>query len=90
MPAAARFGDQTSHGGASVGPGVPSVLIGGKPAAVAGDSHVCPIPQPHPPSAFAKGSATVFIGGRSALRQGDVAGCGAAITAGAPTVVLGG
>lgn len=90
MPAAARVGDKTSHGGADSGPGVGGVLIGGLPAAVAGDSHSCPVPQPHPPSVFAKGSTTVLIGGRQALRQGDVAGCGAQLVGGVPGVQIGG
>ncbi|AXH95496.1 hypothetical protein DV701_04545 [Ornithinimicrobium avium] len=33
MPSAARVGDPTSHGGVVVGPGVPTVLVGGLPAA---------------------------------------------------------
>lgn len=91
MPAAARVGDTTAHGGTVVGPGVPTVLLGGLPAAVAGDLHLCPIPPPatHPPSTpFGAGSATVLIGGRPALRAGDPCGCGAAVVAGLPTVVI--
>lgn len=88
-PLAARTGDSTSHGGV-VGPvGVPLVTIGGQPAAVAGDAHICPVPQPHPPSVFAVGSTTVLIGGRGALRVGDTAGCGAQIVSGAGGVMIG-
>jgi len=36
MPAAVRVADVTNHGGTVTGPGVPTVLIGGMPAAVAG------------------------------------------------------
>lgn len=90
MPLAARLLDPTSHGGVISGPGVPAVLISGNPASVAGDIHVCPLPEPHPPSVFPSGSGTVLIGGRPALRQGDEAVCGAQIVAGAPTVDLGG
>jgi uncharacterized Zn-binding protein involved in type VI secretion len=90
VPLAARTGDATNHGGALAGPGAPNVLIGGKPAAVAGDTHICPVPQPHPPSVFANGSATVKIAGRGALRVGDTAGCGGQITAGATGVLIGG
>ena len=43
MPAAATIGDLSTHGGTVVGPGVASVLIGGKPAAVQGDQHACQI-----------------------------------------------
>ena len=45
---------------------------------------------PNPPSPFPKGSMTVLIGGRPALRMGDLSGCGAPIVAGAPTVQIGG
>jgi uncharacterized Zn-binding protein involved in type VI secretion len=87
---AARLADQTSHGGLVTGPGIPTVLIENKPAAVMHDLHTCPVPQPHPPSPFELGSTTVLIGGRGALRVGDSAGCGAAIVLGAVTVDIGG
>jgi uncharacterized Zn-binding protein involved in type VI secretion len=35
------------------------------------------------------GSTTVMIGGRPALRVGDVSGCGAPIVMGASTVMIG-
>ncbi len=92
MPAAARVGDLTNHGGSVIGPGVPTVLIGGMPAAVMGDMHVCVIPPPaHLPtsSPFVLGSATVLIGGKPALRAGDVCGCGASVAVGAPTIMIG-
>ena len=91
MPAAARVGDTTVHGGTVVGPGVSTVLIGGMPAAVLGDMHACviPSPPPHPPSTpFVAGSATVLIQGRPALRAGDSCICGASVAVGAPTVVI--
>ncbi len=91
MPAAARVGDTTGHGGVVTGPGVPTVLIGGQPAAVLGDLHACVIPPPShlPVSPFTAGSATVLIGGVPALRVGDAAGCGASVAVGAPTVMIG-
>lgn len=92
MPAAARVADTTTHGGVIIGPGVPTVLIGGMPAAVAGDTHVCPIPPPnHVPtvSAFPMGSVTVFIGGKPALRSSDTCICGAGAAVGEPTVMIG-
>jgi uncharacterized Zn-binding protein involved in type VI secretion len=88
MANAARVTDPSTHGGVVTGPGVPTVLIGGLPAAVMGDLHACS--QPHPPTPFSLGSATVQIGGRPALRMGDVCGCGAAAVLGAPTVQIGG
>lgn len=92
MPAAARVLDTTNHGGTILGPGEPTVLIGGMPAAVAGDNHVCVIPPPnHVPTAspFPMGSATVLIGGKPAIRVGDTCICGASAAVGEPTVMIG-
>jgi uncharacterized Zn-binding protein involved in type VI secretion len=69
------------------------VLIGGQPAAVVGDLHICPLSWgvvPHAVTPFVKGSATVLVGGRPALRAGDLSGCGAPIAGGLPTVQIGG
>ena len=93
MPPAARVGDPTGHPGTVGGPGVPTVLIAGMPAATVGTLHACAFPglPPHPPSAILPpGSLTVLIGGRPAARMGDLAGCGAPILMGAPTVLIGG
>jgi uncharacterized Zn-binding protein involved in type VI secretion len=93
MPDAACVGDPTNHPGAIAGPGVATVLIHGRAAAVQSDTHTCAMPPtagPHPPSKFTKASTTVRIGGKAALRKGDVSGCGAAITVGAPDVQIGG
>ncbi len=92
MPAAARVSDLSNHGGTVVGPGAATVLIGGLPASVAGDQHVCAIPPPgHVPTAspFPIGSVTVLITGKPALRVGDVCLCGAAPAIGEPTVIIG-
>ena len=40
-------------------------------------------------SPFPMGSATVMIGGRPALRVGDVCLCGASAAVGSPTVIIG-
>jgi uncharacterized Zn-binding protein involved in type VI secretion len=90
MPPAARVGDPTGHGGAVGPPGVPTVLIGGRPAATVGTPHVCPIPT-HPPMPIAPpGCLTVLIGGQPAARMGDLTGCGAPVAVGLPTVLIGG
>lgn len=97
MPAAARLtdlhacpmttpGGPPHAGGPIIGPGVPTVLIGGLPAAVVGDQAVCV----GPPDAVVRGSATVMIGGRPAARLGDGTAHGGSITAGCPTVLIGG
>jgi uncharacterized Zn-binding protein involved in type VI secretion len=92
MATAARVGDVTNHGGTIVGPGVSTVLIGGKPAAVAGDMHVCSLPpNGHQPTAspFPAGSVTVLVAGRPALRTTDTCICGAMAAVGEPTVLIG-
>lgn len=95
MPPAARISDfhtcplvpVVPHvGGPIVGPSVPTVLIGGMPAAVVGDMCVCV----GPPDVIVKGSATVLIGGRPAARMGDLTAHGGTIVMGAPTVMIGG
>jgi uncharacterized Zn-binding protein involved in type VI secretion len=90
---AARVGDPTAHPGVVAPPGLPTVLIGGKPAARTTDQHTCAFPPPagpHPPSPFTPGSSSVLIGGVPAARMGDTSGCGAPIVAGLPTVLIGG
>lgn len=73
-------------GGPIVSPGVPTVLIGGMPAAVVSDMCVCV----GPPDTIAAGSATVLIGGMPAARIGDSTAHGGTIVAGFPTVIIGG
>ena len=92
MPSAVKVGDTTTHGGTVVGPGEPTVLIAGMPAAVATDNHVCSLPpNAHQPTAspFPSGSTTVMIGGKPALRQTDTCICGAMAAVGEPTVQIG-
>jgi uncharacterized Zn-binding protein involved in type VI secretion len=73
-------------GGPIIGPGCPTVLIGGMPAAVLGDSAVCV----GPPDTIIKGSATVSICGKPAARMGDTTAHGGSIALGCPTVMIGG
>jgi uncharacterized Zn-binding protein involved in type VI secretion len=72
-------------GGPVTGPGAPTVLIGGMPAAVMGDMCVCT----GPPDTIVLGSTGVFIGGKPAARMGDQCAHGGAIVAGCPTVLIG-
>jgi uncharacterized Zn-binding protein involved in type VI secretion len=93
---AARLGDMTVTGDAITGPGVPTVLIAGQPAAVVGDlvsGSACV-------GSITLGSANVLIGGRPAARvTSQVSGVnpesGVPVTTaigppGAPTVLIGG
>jgi len=73
-------------GGPVVGPGVPTVIIGGLPASVVGDSCICV----GPPDAIVKGSATVMIGGKPAARVGDTCAHGGTVALGCFTVMIGG
>ena len=73
-------------GGPILGPCVPTVLIGGLPAAVVGDNATCV----GPPDSIVSGSATVMIAGRPAARMGDTTAHGGSIVAGSPTVIIGG
>jgi len=96
MPPAARIADMhvcpmvtgvVPHvGGPIIGPGVPTVLIGGMPAAVMGDMVTCV----GPPDSIIKCSATVMIGGKPAARLGDMTAHGGSIVVGLPTVMIGG
>lgn len=79
-------GPKPHVGGPITGPGVPTVLIAGMPAAVVGDMATCT----GPPDTIAMGSATVLIGGKPAARLGDQTAHGGVIVAGAPTVLIGG
>jgi uncharacterized Zn-binding protein involved in type VI secretion len=81
------FDGKSPHVGGPVLPGEPTVLVGGMPAARAGDTCVC---AAGPPDSIAMGSATVLIGGKPAARMGDSSSHGGAIVAGCATVLIGG
>ena len=97
MPPAARLvdmhtcpmvepGPQPHVGGPILGPGVPTVIICGMPAAVVGDSYVCI----GSPDTIVQDSSSVVIGGKPAVRIGDATAHGGVIAAGAATVFIGG
>ena len=97
MPPAARVTDNhlcpmvtgvVPHvGGPVIGPGCPTVMIGNMPAAIMGDNCVCT----GPPDSIIKGSATVMIGGKPAVRVDDTTAHGGTIMPpGCPTVMIGG
>ncbi|WP_448699245.1 PAAR domain-containing protein [Mucilaginibacter sp. AW1-3] len=73
-------------GGPIIGPGAPTVLIGKLPAAVMGDNAVCV----GPPDSLIKGSATVMICNKPAIRMGDSCAHGGSVVLGCPTVLIGG
>lgn len=95
MPPAARMGDPTAHGGVIV-LGMPTVLIGGQPAARLTDMHTCPMVTvlvPHVGGPIiGPGCPTVLIGGLPAAVMGDSVVCVGppdSIVMGCPTVIIG-
>lgn len=96
MPKAARVtdahicprvdpGPKPHVGGPVLGPGVPSVIVGGMPQAVVGDKCFCI----GPPDKITKGSKSVIIDGKPAARMGDGTAHGGKITSGCGSVVIG-
>ena len=98
MPAAVRITDfhqcpmQTPGvppiphvGGPVIGPGAPTVLIGGLPAAVVGDSCTCV----GPPDTITAGSSTVLICGKPAVRMGDQTAHGGSVVSSCTNVIIG-
>jgi uncharacterized Zn-binding protein involved in type VI secretion len=73
-------------GGPITGPGAPTVLIGGLPAATVGSIAICV----GPPDSLVMGSASVLMGGMPACRIGDTTAHGGSIVLGDPTVLIGG
>jgi uncharacterized Zn-binding protein involved in type VI secretion len=73
-------------GGPVLPPGAVTVMIGGLPAARAGDLCTCV----GPPDSILLGSTTVLIGGMPAARMGDTTAHGGSIIIGCPTVIIGG
>lgn len=72
-------------GGPVTGPGVPTVLIGGKPAAVMGDMCTCV----GPPDTIVMGQPNVLIGGKPAATMGSMTAHGGSIIVGEATVLIG-
>ena len=97
MQPAARVTDQTGHGTPLVGPGSPTVFIGGLPAWRAlVDVHSCPLVDPsgnpHVGGVAQPGSTSVLINNMPAARMGDSiaeAGSPNAIVAGCMNVLIG-
>ncbi|HEU5095186.1 MAG TPA: PAAR domain-containing protein [Reyranella sp.] len=72
-------------GGPIAGPGCPTVLIGGLPAARVGDMLACV----GPPDTIALGSFTVLIGGMPAAQLGSLCAHGGTVVVGCPVVLIG-
>lgn len=70
-------------GGPIIGPGCPTVLIGGLPAACVGDMVTCV----GPPDVIAVGLPNILIGGRPAAFLGSTTAHGGTVILGCPTVM---
>jgi uncharacterized Zn-binding protein involved in type VI secretion len=85
-PAPLVPGPGTHVGGLVVVAGARTVFINQLPAAVQGDTCVCP----GPPNSIMSGSATVRINGQPAARVLDPTVHGGQVSSGSPTVFIGG
>lgn len=83
MPAVARLGDTSDHGGVIISASG-NVKVNGIGIAREGDMHSCPLPG-HGVTALISGSKN-NANGRKIIRIGDTAGCGAVIVSGSSNV----
>ena len=81
MPAVARLGDTSDHGGTIISSASKTTTDGLLTARV-GDSHSCPIPG-HGVTAILTGSSTFTCEGAIVAVVGSTCGCGATINSGA-------
>lgn len=72
-------------GGPVMGPGIPTVLINGKPAAVMGDKCTCV----GPPDTIIKGNPMVLVDGKPMVCMGDMTAHGGSIVVGEPNILVG-
>jgi len=80
-------GPKPHVGGPVLPPGVPTVFIGGRPAACVGSQATCVSPAP---DVIVMGSLSVMIGGKPAARIGDQTAHGGVIVGpGVPNVLIG-
>lgn len=79
MPAIARLGDTSTHGG-SITTASSNTKVNGRGVARDGDTLLCPTHGPKPITSTAKNK----VNGRRIVTVGSVAQCGAIITTGSP------
>ena len=80
MPAVARLGDTSSHGGVII-TSASKTRVNGILVARVGDSHSCPIPG-HGITAITSGSSNFRCEGMVTAVTGSITGCGASIIGG--------
>lgn len=87
MGNAVRLGDGSDHGGTMITAGS-SVKVNGIQLCVDQDIHSCPIPG-HGNTIVTASSSVKSNDGKRIVKIGDIAGCGAVITAGSSTLTVG-
>lgn len=83
MPAIARLGDVSDHGGSIIS-SASKTTVDGILVARVGDLHSCPLPG-HGVTAIVSGSSTYICEGAVTAVVGSVCGCGAVISSGSGT-----
>ena len=90
MPAVARIGDVTSHGGVLKAPVAKDVLTNGRPTAHIGTFIYCPAGTPdHGPTVVVTGIPGVLVGDIPIATVGSVTSCGAKVATGSGDVEAG-
>lgn len=87
MPAVARLGDTSDHGGVIISASS-NVKANGIEVARQGDQHSCPI-KGHGITPLTASVTDVKVNGRLVITIGSQAGCGAVIDSGSPDVNAG-
>lgn len=82
MPAVARLGDTSDHGGSIISASS-DTNANGRGIARAGDMHSCPI-RGHGTTPLTPITTRTFVNGRLVITVGARAGCGAVIVSGSP------
>ena len=86
---AVRLTDPSLHGGTLLPPVAFNVLAGGLPLAFMGSLQLCPGPF-HLPGPLMATGARVLVNGLPAGRLFDLTPCGAPVSGGEPTILIGG
>ncbi len=85
MPAVARLGDTSNHGGFIITVYATSTFVNGIKVARIGDLHFCPI-RGHGITPIITGSSTFNCEGIPTALVGSICGCGASIITGSPNM----
>lgn len=87
MGNAIRLGDGSDHGGTMISAGS-TVVVNGVQLCLDQDMYSCPIPY-HGITPATASSSVKTTDGKRVIKIGDIAGCGATIIQGSPTLTVG-